>query len=65
MKRSATCSVNRSKLTGGLNNQQEALRIQQDGMRRAHKVLAGLGLVIVIVLVIVLVLLRYALQHYA
>ena len=48
-----------------LNNQEEALRMQREGMGRARKVLAGLGIVIVIVLVIVLVLLRYILQHYA
>ena len=44
---------------------EEAVRLQREGMGRARKVLAGLGLVIVIVLVIVLVLLRYILQHYA
>jgi cell division protein FtsL len=48
-----------------LNNQEEALRVQREGMGRARKVLAGLGLVIVIVLVMVLVLLRYILRHYA
>jgi len=48
-----------------LTNQQEALRVQREGMGRARKVLAGLGLVIAIVLVIVLLLLRYMLRHYA
>jgi hypothetical protein len=48
-----------------LNNQEEALRVQREGMGRARKVLAGLGLIIVIVLVMVLVLLRYILRHYA
>ena len=44
-----------------LKNQEEAVRLQREGMNRARKVLAGLGLVIVIVLV----LLRYILRHYA
>jgi hypothetical protein len=48
-----------------LKNQEEALRLQREGMGRARKVLAGLGLVIVIVLVTVLVLLRYILRHYS
>jgi cell division protein FtsL len=48
-----------------LNNQEEALRQQRDGLGRVRKLLAGLGVIIVIVLVIVLVLLRYILQHYA
>lgn len=48
-----------------LGNQEEALRVQREGMARARKLLGGLGLVIVLVLVIVLALLRYVLQHYA
>ena len=48
-----------------LKNQEEAVRMQREGMARARKVLAGLGLVIVIVLVTVLVLLRYILRHYS
>jgi cell division protein FtsL len=48
-----------------LNNQQEALRMQREGLGRVRKLLAGLGLVIALVLVMVLVLLRYILQHYA
>ena len=65
-KRSATCSANRVEAYGrALNNQEEALRVQREGMGRARKVLAGLGLIIVIVLVMVLVLLRYILRHYA
>ena len=48
-----------------LTNQQEALRLQREGMGRARKLLAGIGVIIAIVLVIVLVLLRYILQHYA
>jgi len=48
-----------------LKKQEEAVRLQREGMGRARKVLAGLGLVIVIVLVTVLVLLRYILRHYS
>jgi hypothetical protein len=48
-----------------LANQQEALRLQREGMGRARKLLAGVGVVIALVLVMVLVLLRYILQHYA
>lgn len=48
-----------------LTNQQEALRLQRDGMGRARKLLAGVGVIIAIVFVMVLVLLRYILRHYA
>jgi cellulose biosynthesis protein BcsQ len=48
-----------------LTNQDQTLRLQREGMGRARKLLAVLGLVIVIVLIIVAVLLRYMLQHYA
>ena len=47
-----------------LNNQQEALRLQRDGMGRARRLLAGVGVVIALVLVLVLVLLAYVLRHY-
>jgi t-SNARE complex subunit (syntaxin) len=47
-----------------LGNQEQALRLQQAGLGRARRLLAGVGLIIIIVLVIVVVLLRYALQHY-
>ena len=47
-----------------LSNQEQALRMQQQGLGRARKLLAAVGVVLVIVLVIVVVLLRYALQHY-
>jgi cell division protein FtsL len=47
-----------------LENQQEAIRMQRDGVGRARKLLAAVGVVIAIVLVIVLVLLRYILKHY-
>jgi uncharacterized membrane protein YgaE (UPF0421/DUF939 family) len=38
--------------------------MQRDGVGRARKLLAAVGVVIAIVLVIVLVLLRYILKHY-
>lgn len=47
-----------------LANQQEALRIQREGLGRARKLLAGVGVVIVVMLVIVLELLKYVLEHY-
>ncbi len=48
-----------------LDDQQEAVRIQREGIARARKLLAAVGVVIAIVLVMVLVLLRYILRHYA
>ncbi len=47
-----------------LENQQEAIRVQQTGVGRARKLLAAIGIVIAIVLVIVLLLLRYILKYY-
>ena len=47
-----------------LENQQEALRVQREGVGRARKLQAVVGVVIVIVLVIVLLLLRYVLRYY-
>lgn len=48
-----------------LSNQQDAVRVQREGMGRVRKLLAGIGIVIILVLGVVLVLLRYVLQHYA
>jgi hypothetical protein len=48
-----------------LTNQQEALRLQREGMSRARKLLAGIGVILAIVFIMVLVLLQYILQHYA
>jgi len=48
-----------------LENQQEAIRMQRDGVARARKLLAAVGVIIAIVLVMVLVLLNYVLRHYA
>lgn len=48
-----------------LTNQQEALRLQREGMGRARKLLAAVGVIIAIVLIMVLVLFRYVLRHYA
>ena len=47
-----------------LENQQEAIRVQREGIARARKLLGAVGVVIAIVLVMVLVLLRYVLRHY-
>jgi hypothetical protein len=47
-----------------LDDQQEALRLQREGIGRARKLLVGVGVVIAIVLVMVLILLRYILRHY-
>lgn len=48
-----------------LTNQQEALRLQREGMGRARNLLGVVGVMIAIVFVMVLVLLRYILRHYA
>ena len=48
-----------------LSNQEQAVRMQQQGLGRARTLLALVGVVIVIILVIVLLLLRYILRHYA
>ena len=48
-----------------LANQQEALRLQREGVGRARKLLAGVGVIIGIILIMVLVLFRYIWQHYA
>jgi hypothetical protein len=48
-----------------LTNQQEALRLQREGMGGARQLLGGVAVIIVIVFVMVLVLLRYILRHYA
>ncbi len=47
-----------------LENQQEAIRMQREGVGRARKLLVAIGAVIAIVLVIVLLLLRYILRYY-
>jgi hypothetical protein len=47
-----------------LDDQQEAMRLQREGIGRARKLLVGVGVVIAIVLVMVLILLRYILRHY-
>jgi hypothetical protein len=46
-----------------LENQQEAIRMQREGVGRARKLLAAIGGVIAIVLIIVLLLLRYILRY--
>jgi hypothetical protein len=49
----------------GLENQQDAIRMQREGVARARKLLGAMGVIIAIVLVMVLVLLNYVLRHYA
>jgi hypothetical protein len=48
-----------------LTNQQEALRLQREGMSRARKLLGVVGVITAIILIMVLVLLRHVLRHYA
>ena len=48
-----------------LTNQQEALRLQREGMSRARKLLGVVGVITAIILVMALVLLRYILRYYA
>ena len=48
-----------------LENQQEAIRMQREGIARPRKLLAGVTVIIAIVFVIVVVLLRYVLRHYS
>jgi t-SNARE complex subunit (syntaxin) len=48
-----------------LQNQQDAIRAQRDGMARARRLLPVLAIVVAIILVIVLVLLRFVLRRYA
>ena len=47
-----------------LRNQEEAVRLQREGISRARKALAAVGVTIAIVFVMVLILLRYVLRHY-
>lgn len=48
-----------------LQNQMDAIRVQQETARRARRLLPLLGIAIGIVLIIVLVLLRFVLTRYA
>lgn len=48
-----------------LQNQQDAIRTQREGMARARRLLPVLAGVVAIILVIVLVLLRFVLRRYA
>jgi hypothetical protein len=47
-----------------LANQQDALRLQREGVARGRRFLVAIGVILAVVLVIVLVLLRYVLEHY-
>jgi hypothetical protein len=48
-----------------LENQQDAIRMQRDGVRRARVLLGAIGVILAVVFVMVLVLLRYVLRHYS
>jgi CHASE3 domain sensor protein len=51
--------------TRGLANQEEAIRLQREAIRRSRRYLAAVGAIIALVIVIVLVLLRFVLRHYS
>jgi len=48
-----------------LENQQDAIRMQREGVRRARVLLGVIGVILLFVFVIVLVLLRYVVRHYS
>jgi hypothetical protein len=48
-----------------LENQQEAIRMQREGVRRARVLLGVIGVILLFVFVMVLVLLRYVVRHYS
>jgi hypothetical protein len=48
-----------------LENQQDAIRMQREGVRRARVLLGVIGGILLFVFVMVLVLLRYVLRHYS
>lgn len=48
-----------------LTNQQESVRMQREGLGRARKLLAVVGVITVLVLITVLVFMRYVLRHYS
>jgi hypothetical protein len=47
-----------------LANQQESVRMQREGLGRARRLLAVVGVITVLVLITVLVFMRYVLRHY-
>ena len=47
-----------------LANQLESVRMQREGLGRARKLLAVVGVITVLVLITVLVFMRYVLRHY-
>ena len=48
-----------------LENQQEAIRMQREGVRRARVLLGVIGVILLFVFAMVLVLLRYVMRHYS
>ena len=48
-----------------LQNQQDAIRMQRQGVRRARILLGVIGVILLVLFVVVLVLLRYAIRHYS
>jgi hypothetical protein len=48
-----------------LENQQDAIRMQREGVRRARVLLGVIGVILLFVFVMVLVLLRYVVRHYS
>ena len=48
-----------------LENQQDAIRMQREGVRRARVLLGVIGMILLFVFVMVLVLFRYVVRHYS
>jgi len=48
-----------------LENQQDAIRMQREGVRRSRVLLGVIGVILLFVFVMVLVLLRYVVSHYS
>jgi hypothetical protein len=48
-----------------LENQQDAIRMQREGVRRSRVLLGVIGVILLFVFVMVLVLLRYVVRHYS
>lgn len=48
-----------------LENQQEAIRMQREGVRRGRVLVGVIGVILLFVFVMVLVLLRYVVRHYS
>ncbi len=48
-----------------LENQQDAIRMQRESIRRARVLLGIIGVILLVLFVMVLVLLRYVVRHYS